>query len=336
MAKLLDPGHAYYVLVRGQPGPYTLYVEGPEGGATAVNSNTGSSASVAQDGYASVSGGVTISPNPIVLGKNFTVSFSLKEVRGKQKTFEDVAVAILRADNSFVFDFAHYGNVTIGATQTIPMPTKSNLLYATQTPGTYKAVIRGRYQGQWFDFGTVGGGQNPVTFSAVDSSSSTKEGDIFQCPEEKVAKKGTAWCTPQCVNYVQDMTSKEGKGIGKAPATYAASFWTGEVPGWGKHPNGGDVEPSEGDVLVWNCLKQATSNGTPKCTAGNAIGHVAYIESVDTKAGNLVFSDANNALDYTQDCQCRRHVARIVNENGRYTVITISPSAPPAGWMSSE
>ena len=30
MAKLLDPGHAYYVLVRGQPGPYTLYVEGPE------------------------------------------------------------------------------------------------------------------------------------------------------------------------------------------------------------------------------------------------------------------------------------------------------------------
>lgn len=117
-------------------------------------------------GYASVSDGVTLSSDPVVLGRNFNISFTLREVRGGSKTFENVAIAILRADNTHVYDFAMYSNVTISAYGTWSQ-TATNYFYTTQPPGTYKAVIRGKYQGQWFDFDTTGGGVNPRVFSAV-------------------------------------------------------------------------------------------------------------------------------------------------------------------------
>ena len=52
----------------------------------------------ASSGYASVSA-QSISPSPVILGQNFNVNFTLKEVNGASKTFDQVAVAILRSDN---------------------------------------------------------------------------------------------------------------------------------------------------------------------------------------------------------------------------------------------
>ena len=118
------------------------------------------------DGYCSVSSGVTISTNPVKIGQNFNISFTLKERRGAPKTFENVAIAILRSDNSFVFDFAMYSNITIPANGTWSQ-TATNKIYATQPAGTYKAVVRGKYQGAWFDFDTVNAGVNPKSFSAT-------------------------------------------------------------------------------------------------------------------------------------------------------------------------
>jgi uncharacterized delta-60 repeat protein len=118
-------------------------------------------------GYVSVSQGVTITPEPAVLGQDFTISFTLKEVLGIAKTFEHVAIAILDASNTFLFDFALYNNVTIPANGTWTQ-SATNYLYASRPPGTYKAVIRGKVAGgQWFDLDTVDSGVNPKTFQAV-------------------------------------------------------------------------------------------------------------------------------------------------------------------------
>ena len=117
------------------------------------------------DGYCSVSSGVTISTNSVKIGQNFNISFTLKERRGAPKTFENVAIAILRSDNSFVFDFAMYSNITIPANGTWSQ-TATNKIYATQPAGTYKAVVRGKYQGAWFDFDTIDAGVNPRSFYA--------------------------------------------------------------------------------------------------------------------------------------------------------------------------
>lgn len=127
-------------------------------------------ASAIADGYASVSGGVAVSPSTVTIGQDFSISFTLKEVRGAAKIFDNVAVAILRSDNSKVFDFAMYSSVSIGANDTWNR-TATNYLFATQPPGSYKVVIRGQYQGQWFDFDTTGSGVNPKTFTAVIVSS---------------------------------------------------------------------------------------------------------------------------------------------------------------------
>lgn len=117
-------------------------------------------------GYASVSGGVSISSSPVILGKNFSTNFTLKEIRGQSITYENIAVAILDPNNNFVFDFAMYSNVYIGAYGTWNR-SPTNYIYTSKAPGTYKAVVRGKYQGQWFNFGTTGSGVNPKSFSVI-------------------------------------------------------------------------------------------------------------------------------------------------------------------------
>ena len=133
-------------------------------------------------GYVSVSQGVTVAPTPVVLNQDFTVSFTLKEVNGAPITFENIAVAILRSDNSHLFDLAIYNNVTISANGTWSR-APTGQIYDTSPPGTYKAIIRGKVSGgNWFDFGVTVSGinprsftvENPVTLSYVTISGSTQ------------------------------------------------------------------------------------------------------------------------------------------------------------------
>lgn len=161
--------------------------------------------SVLAAGYASLSQGVSISPETVILGQDFSVSFTLKEVRGEAKTFENVAVAIHQADNSFLFDFAMYDNVTIPAYGTWS-ETATNHLYADKPPGTYKVVVKGRVGGEWFDFDTVDNGVNPRTFTAVS-------------PEGYASVSGGLTVSPSTVYLDQDFTIsftlKEVRGASK-------------------------------------------------------------------------------------------------------------------------
>jgi len=138
---------------------------------TYLRFNSSTSASVPTSfGHASVSEGVAVSPDPVVLGQNFTVSFTLKELRGKSRTFEEIAIAILDLDDNLISDFANYPNETISANGTLSRSGK-NYLYDTHLPGTYKAIIRGRIGGEWFDFDTTDNGVNPKAFEAIKQDS---------------------------------------------------------------------------------------------------------------------------------------------------------------------
>jgi hypothetical protein len=116
-------------------------------------------------GYCSVAG-LSVTPNPVLLGKDFSISFSLKETKGFSKAFESIVVAIHGPDGSYLFDFAAYDNVTIGANETWSR-TSTKPFYITNPTGTYKAAIRGKVGGQWFDFAVTGNGVNPIAFPVV-------------------------------------------------------------------------------------------------------------------------------------------------------------------------
>lgn len=121
------------------------------------------------DGWVSVSS-LNVSPSNVILGQDFNISFVLKETRGAAKTFDWVAVAVLQADGTFIFDAATYPNVTVPANGTWSR-TATNYLYNTRPPGTYKVMIRGYIDGQWFDFDYTDNGQNPRNFSVITASS---------------------------------------------------------------------------------------------------------------------------------------------------------------------
>jgi len=117
-------------------------------------------------------------PSTVTIDQDFNISFTLKEIQGASKTFQNVAVAILRADGSTQFDFAMYSNVTVPANgewgQTATNRVKS--IYAP--PGTYRAMVRGKLNDKWFDFDTTGSGKNDKSFSVIAQSSDTTKPTI--------------------------------------------------------------------------------------------------------------------------------------------------------------
>ena len=121
---------------------------------------------LAVTGFVSVSSGVNISASPVVRGNNFSISFTLLERNGQSKTFENVAIAILDPSGNFIFDFATWGNITVAAKGTKPLSATSSI-FTNRPTGTYKAVIRGKYAGSWFNFDAVGSGVTPKAFAVV-------------------------------------------------------------------------------------------------------------------------------------------------------------------------
>ncbi len=130
----------------------------------------GASEAAAQWGHVSVSSGVHVSPSPVTLNTDFSVSFTLREVNGDWRNFEQIAIAILRADDSHVFDLAVWNNVTIGANQSWSQTRTGQIWYngGANPPGTYKAAVRGKLAGgAWFNFSVLTGAANPRSFSVV-------------------------------------------------------------------------------------------------------------------------------------------------------------------------
>ena len=121
-------------------------------------------------GFASVSQGVTVTPSPVVLGNNFSGSFTLRETQGASITFESIVCAILKSDNSHLVDMEVKGPITISANGTYSY-SSTQQWRLTDPPGNYKAVARGKVaDGTWFDFSTTGSGVNSVPFSVVSSN----------------------------------------------------------------------------------------------------------------------------------------------------------------------
>lgn len=119
----------------------------------------------ATSGWVSVSN-LSVSPSTVTIGKNFDISFTLKELNGAAKTFENIAVAILDSSGNFLFDAKKYDtSVTIQANKTWSQ-TITTSLYASRPEGTYKVIVRGMLGGKWFDFDTTDNAHNPSNFNA--------------------------------------------------------------------------------------------------------------------------------------------------------------------------
>jgi hypothetical protein len=114
-----------------------------------------------RESYASISSGVNV-PSEVQRGKNFTISFTLKEVGGKDTKFEEIAIRVTRSDGVW-FDFAKWTNVSVGKESTKTL-SASNYIYTSAPTGTYKADVRGKINGNWFIFDTIEGAVSPKSF----------------------------------------------------------------------------------------------------------------------------------------------------------------------------
>ncbi len=87
-------------------------------------------------------------PSSVCFDQNFTVSFTLEETAGGQKHFEYVWVAIHRPDDSHLFDFETYTNVTVQPYGTWNKSTADQIFSGSDRPeGTYKVIIKARRPG---------------------------------------------------------------------------------------------------------------------------------------------------------------------------------------------
>jgi len=150
-------------------------------------------------GYASIATGVTVSPATIYASpgtgvNNFSVDFTLREVGGFPVTLAEVGVAILDGNGTFLFDLAppNLQNVALSANGTWTYPTRSGYL---TTPGTYRAVVRGRMAGgAWFDFSTTGGGVNSRSFTVLagQTLAGSMSGTVTEPPPSNLPVSGAS------------------------------------------------------------------------------------------------------------------------------------------------
>ncbi|MCI5120810.1 MAG: hypothetical protein D3908_06400, partial [Candidatus Electrothrix sp. AUS4] len=122
-------------------------------------------------GWVDVNGGVNVSSSPVTVGKNFDVSFSLKEYKGESKTFEYVQLWIQDGSGNDLFDAATWNSVSFSPWQQRNFSATTFLDPAWgRKPGSYRAIVRGKVAGDVpFNFGIVSGSGavNPRSFSAV-------------------------------------------------------------------------------------------------------------------------------------------------------------------------
>jgi hypothetical protein len=234
----------------------------------------------APTGWASVSY-LTVSPSSVNFDENFQISFTLKEVNGAAKSFENVAIAILDPYDGLVFDWAMFSNVTIPANGTFSESVTNSIYARNDRPnGTYKAVIRGKVDGQWFDFDTTGNGVNPKMFTVGggnnDFPSDVSIDAFVQAKNGNCTDMDGAWGC-QCVDlmhaYIQDVLGvpRSDHGIrGNAYDIYAGINGSADISSGSRRVRLEKIDntpsgiPQKGDIIFWN---KAQSNGW--------FGHVA-------------------------------------------------------------
>ncbi|MCI5129247.1 MAG: hypothetical protein D3907_12300, partial [Candidatus Electrothrix sp. AUS3] len=122
-------------------------------------------------GWVDINGGVNVSPSPVTVGKNFEVSFTLKEYRGESKSFEYIQLWIQDGSGNDLFDAKTWNDVYFSSWQQRNFSVTTFLDPAWgRKPGSYRAIVRGKIAGDVpFNFGIVGGsgGVNPRSFSAT-------------------------------------------------------------------------------------------------------------------------------------------------------------------------
>src|SRR5262245_18306278 len=168
-------------------------------------------------GFASVETGVAVTPpTPIASSgpgvNNFSVDFTLRETTGAPVTFADVAAAILDEVGTTLFDLPHHTTVSRSANGTWTFPTQSGYLV---TPGTYRAIARGRVAGgDWFDFSATVTGVNPLIFNvAARPGFARVESGVAVSPTAPFASPG-----PAVHNFSVAFALRETTG---APVTFA-------------------------------------------------------------------------------------------------------------------
>jgi surface antigen len=204
----------------------------------------------AASGYASVSA-LAVSPTSVTLGQNFNVTFTLKEIHGAAKTFDQVALAILKSDGTYVYDAGMFDTVTVAANGTLSK-TATSSLYTSNPAGIYKAVVRGNIGGTWFDFDTTGSGANPVSFSAVQAPPPALAAPVLVSPGEAIYGTHTAinygsvpfhWsrnntaasyvlAVRDITGYADDVSTSYGTAVLSQPVGDAGSYtWSGAQAG---------------------------------------------------------------------------------------------------------
>jgi YD repeat-containing protein len=121
-------------------------------------------------GRVDVSEGVTVTPSPVTLGQNFTVSFRLKEFLGSSKALEYVEIWIQNNSGSDLYMVKRWDSVFFYANQEKTFSATTYLDPAHgRGVGNYQARVRAKVAGETpFNFGVVSGsgGVNPTSFSA--------------------------------------------------------------------------------------------------------------------------------------------------------------------------
>lgn len=128
------------------------------------------------------------------------------------------------------------------------------------------------------------------------------------CTDKSVSKNG--WCQPQCVDYVNCRLGTNHH-VGSA-----AKWWSNPPSGYKKNANGSKSKPGKNDIIVWTNLGD--------------YGHVAVVDSVDTKNDTIHISDTNYSKNTKTDCQLRNRSLKYKKKDGRYYIDGI------AGWLEKK
>ncbi len=127
------------------------------------------------------------------------------------------------------------------------------------------------------------------------------------CTDKDKSKGINGLCYPQCVDYVNCKLGTNHHVM------YAKNWWSSPPSGYKKHANGSKNKPGKKDIIVWTNLGK--------------YGHIAIVESVDSKNDTIRISETNLDLNcgYRNDRTLKYH-----KKDGKYYIDGI------AGWLEKK
>jgi hypothetical protein len=238
-------------------------------------------------GLVDVSHGVTV-PETVEIGETINISFKLREHQGGPKTFEQIALAILDAAGSHLYDAKIWSNQTFSPYQERSFDLSTSL-NPNRPEGQYYAIARGKVPGEdWFDFGVAPGtnGVNPRAFAAV--SEPIDHIDYVALGDSYSSGEGTGYYDPQTdCPPAEDRTDVQAQFCPEDPG-YANECrrspfaYSTKCPGGGSGC-GGNAVPAAADTDVSRellaCSGALTEHavGYGKWSAPDDVAQIAYL-----------------------------------------------------------